>query len=61
MVQYNERSLASVESAAMVVCMLVDHDVIVPLNKLQLDCIDRRWGRMLAKDESEKKTGNEGR
>ena len=36
-VQYKERSSASVESAAITVCMFVDQDMMIPLYNAQWD------------------------
>ena len=58
MLEYSERSSASVESAAIVVWILVVHDVRVPLRRLQLDCMDHRLGRTFPKEESDIKTGD---
>ena len=44
----------SVESAAIKDCILVVHDVMTPLRKLLLDCMEQQYGSMLPKAESEK-------
>ena len=46
------------ESAAIVVWILVVQDVIVPLRRLQLDCIDRQLGRTFPKEESDINIGD---
>ena len=50
----------SVESATIKDCILVVHDVMTPLRKLLLDCMERQYGSMLPKAESEKYTIDDG-